>query len=210
MNSLNNSPTLEYEQNLWKQGLVVAGVDEAGRGPLAGPVTAGAVVFSKTFSISHDWCTQVRDSKTLSESQREKAAINIQKYAEAYATASCQSGEIDAIGIAEATRSAMRQAVAQLNIPVQYLLIDYLTLPDIPSKGIVHGDAICFSIASASILAKVTRDQYMKQMDVEYPGYFFAQHKGYGTKKHLSRLKELGPSPIHRYSFNPIKQYALF
>ena len=210
MNVLNIRPTLEYEQNLWEQGLVVAGIDEAGRGPLAGPVTAGAVVFSKTFDISHDWCTQIRDSKTLSESQREKAAINIRKYAEAYATASCQSHEIDAIGIAAATRSAMRQAVAQLKIPVQYLLIDYLTLPDIPSQGIVHGDAICFSIASASILAKVARDQYMKQMDIAYPGYFFAQHKGYATSKHLSRLKKLGPSPIHRHSFSPIKQYPLF
>ena len=209
MKTLNNNryaPTLSLEQELWGRGLmVVAGVDEVGRGPLAGPVMAAAVVFPRDLKLSPAWCTQVRDSKTLSPAQREQALVQIQAHVLALGVGSCQPWDIDDIGIVEATRTAMRRAVEALPLTVDYLLIDYITLPGVPCRGVVGGDALCFSIAAASIVAKVERDRLMVEMDARHRGYGFAQHKGYGTPQHLRSLALLGPSPIHRRSFSPVR-----
>jgi ribonuclease HII len=199
------------EKALYSQGYkYVAGIDEVGRGPLAGPVVAAAIVLPKRIKRS-DWSEKVKDSKLLTASRREYLFEYIKESSISYGIGSINSQTIDLKGIAAATRLAMKQAVEQLSPPADYLLIDYVKLPEVklPQKGVVEGDSICFSIACASIIAKVTRDHMMVELDKEYPGYGLANHKGYGTKEHLECLQKLGPCPIHRRSFQPVQE-ALF
>ena len=180
-------------------------MDEVGRGALAGPVVAAAVVLPRR--VNTGWVDQVRDSKQLSPGIRELLARCIQEIAIAVGIGISSHEVIDAQGIVKATRLAMKQAIAQLLPPPQHLLIDYLHLPEVslPQKGIVYGDSRCFSIACASIVAKVARDRMMVELDGVYPGYRLAKHKGYGTEVHLACLHRLGPSPVHRRSFRPLK-----
>jgi ribonuclease HII len=188
------------------QGYIrVAGIDEAGRGPLAGPVVAAAVILPHGFNAS--WLGMVRDSKQLNSATREFLYQHIRKAALSIGVGLCDSLTIDECGIVAATRLAMKQAVHQLQPSAESLLIDYLSLPEVrlPQKAITHGDGLCLSIACASIIAKVTRDRMMFEFDEVYPGYGFRKHKGYGTPEHFSCLHRLGPCPIHRRSFHPVK-----
>lgn len=199
-------PSLAEERALEAQGYrLIAGVDEAGRGALAGPVVAAAVIMP--CQIDTPWQDQVRDSKQLTPTKREFLSGNIYKIATAIGTGTVSHEIIDDRGIVAATRLAMKLAIAQLSPSPETLLIDYLLLPEVPlpQKGIVNGDSICFSIACASIIAKVTRDHLMIEFDRAYPGYGLANHKGYGTREHIACLCLLGASPIHRRSFKPLK-----
>jgi ribonuclease HII len=203
---MRTSPDLVHEGLWWSQGLVrVAGIDEAGRGPWAGPVVAGAVVLPADPAVARD-LAGVRDSKQLSPRQRERLLAVIQEAALSWAPGVVQSDEIDRLGILPATRRAMRLAVATLGASPQALLVDAVQLPAIalPQRSLVHGDALSLSIAAASIVAKVTRDRMMVEMDRIFPGYGFARNKGYGTPQHALALRELGPCPIHRRSFAPV------
>lgn len=200
-------PTQDEELRLNAQGFqMVAGIDEVGRGPLAGPVVAAAVVLPSP--LKADWLPLVRDSKQLTALQRERAFEHIQASALAIGIGMVGPGDIDVMGIVAATRRAMREAVLRMPLQPQHLLIDALSLPDlpIPQKAIIHGDAICLSIAAASIVAKVTRDRLIAQEDTVYPGYDFKKHKGYATREHLSSLRRLGPCAIHRRSFAPVRE----
>ncbi len=183
----------------------IAGIDEAGRGALAGPVVAAAVILPG--EIDAPWLNQVKDSKQLTPARRELLFPSINEIAVSVGIGIVPHEVIDARGIVPATRLAMKLAIDQLSPPAESLLIDYLLLPEVslPQKGITHGDSLCFSIACASIIAKVTRDRLMIELDRAYPGYGLAQHKGYGTEKHISSLYRLGPSSIHRHSFRPVK-----
>ena len=199
-------PTFTEEKLLEAQGYqLIAGVDEAGRGALAGPVVAAAVILPRR--IKTPWLSQVKDSKQLSPDRRELLFHNIHKVAISIGIGTAPHEIIDAQGIIKATEMAMKLAIDQLSPPPESLLIDYMLLPEVrlPQKGITYGDSLCFSIACASIIAKVTRDRLMVEFDQIYPGYGLAQHKGYGTKKHMACLRQLGPSPIHRQSFQPVK-----
>ena len=185
--------------------LRVAGIDEAGRGPLAGPVVAAAVILHQGFNAP--WLGLVRDSKQLTGITREFLYQHIREAALSIGVGLCDSLTIDERGIVAATRLAMKQAVSQLQPPAESLLIDYVVLPEVglPQKAVTHGDVLCLSIACASIVAKVTRDYMMVEFDEVYPGYGFRKHKGYGTPEHFSCLHRLGPCPIHRRSFQPVK-----
>jgi ribonuclease HII len=175
-----------------------------GRGALAGPVMAAAVIMPS--GLKAGWKNKVRDSKYLSLAQREALFEPIRNTAVAVGIGSVDCRTIEAIGIARATQTAMLQAVKQLSPAADALLIDYFTLPDtkLPQKGVVDGDTLCFSIACASIIAKVTRDRLMADFDKTFPGYLFAHHKGYGTGDHIARLRKLGPCPIHRRTYQPV------
>lgn len=200
------TPSFAEEKLLEAQGYQrIAGVDEAGRGALAGPVVAAAVILP--CHVDAPWLTQVRDSKQLSPATRELLFHHIHEVAISVGIGMAPNEVIDTQGVIKATRLAMKLAIDQLLPPPQSLLIDYMLLPEVPlpQKGITNGDCLCFSIACASIMAKVTRDQLLIELDKIYPGYGLAQHKGYGTKKHLACLYQLGPSPIHRRSFKPVK-----
>ena len=153
------------------------------------------------------WLKQVRDSKQLSPAKRELLFHHIQKKAVAIGIGLADREVIDTRGIIKATQLAMKLAIGQLSPPAETLLIDYMHLPGVklPQKGVVNGDCRCFSIACASIIAKVTRDRLMIELDSAYPGYELAHHKGYGTREHLTCLRRLGPSSIHRQSFRPVK-----
>ncbi len=202
----NISPTLDEEIALRALGhRVVAGVDEAGRGPLAGPVVAGAVVLPGDTSLP--WLAGVRDSKLLPPGQRETIFQRIRESGIGWSYGVVSPEDVDALGIAPATREAMLRAIRGLPEPPGFLLIDAVKLPDsgIPFKAIVKGDRKCLSIAAASIVAKVTRDRLMTEEDAKHPGYGFAAHKGYPTMEHLERLRSLGPCPIHRRSFAPVR-----
>ncbi len=199
-------PSFAEEKSLEAQGYqFIAGVDEAGRGALAGPVVAAAVILP--CRIDAPWLDQVKDSKQLSPAKRELLFHNIHQIAISIGISLAPPEVIDAQGIIKATRLAMKLAIDQLSPPPESLLIDYMLLPEVPlpQKGITNGDKLCFSIACASIMAKVARDHLMIELDRTYPGYGLAQHKGYGTEKHLSCLRQLGPSPIHRQSFKPVR-----
>jgi ribonuclease HII len=201
-------PSFTEEKKLVAQGYrLIAGIDEAGRGALAGPVAAAAVTMPCPM-IKTPWRDQVRDSKQLSPAKREYLFHYIQETAISVGIGMVPPEIIDTQGIVEATRLAMKLAISQLSPPPESLLIDYLLLPEVPlsQKGVVNGDSLCFSIACASIMAKVARDHFMTQLDRVYPGYGLAEHKGYGTRKHLLYLHQLGPSPIHRHSFSPVKE----
>jgi ribonuclease HII len=199
-------PDLIHERMLWSQGLLrVAGIDEAGRGPWAGPVVAGAVVLPPDPEVARA-LAGVRDSKQLSPRQRERLLAVIKAIAVSWAVGMVSAEEIDHLGILPATRLAMRQAADALCASPQALLVDAVRLPAIPlpQRNLIHGDALSLSIAAASIVAKVTRDRLMVEMDSMYPGYGFASHKGYGTPRHSLALRELGPCPLHRHSFAPV------
>ena len=200
-------PTFELEAGLRRRGYpVVAGIDEAGRGPLAGPVVAAAVILPASHP-EPEWFHLIDDSKRLTSSQRERSLQQIRSRATAIGVGSATAEEIDAEGIAEATRRAMVQAVEGLATRPGFLLIDYVALPHcgIPFHSMPHGESVSYSIAAASIVAKVTRDRLMIQADALYPEYGFCRHKGYGTRDHIRTLSQLGPCPIHRRSFNPLR-----
>ena len=199
-------PSFVEEKLLEAQGYRrVAGIDEVGRGPLAGPVVAAAVILPR--DIDAPWLNLVRDSKQLTPSRREFLFHHIHEVAVGIGIGMAGSEVIDSQGIIKATRLVMKLAIDQLQPPPESLLIDYMSLPEVklPQKKIPKGDSRCFSIACASIIAKVTRDRLMVELDETYPGYRFAVHKGYGTREHLTCLRRLGPSPIHRRSFKPVK-----
>ena len=199
-------PSFTEEKILEARGYqYIAGIDEAGRGSLAGPVVAAAVILP--YHIEGPWLNQVKDSKQLSPAKRESLFHHIHEVATSMGIGVVPYKIIDARGIIKATRLAMKLAIDQLSSTPEFLLIDYMCLPEVPlpQKGITNGDSLCFSIACASIMAKVTRDHLMIEFDGTYPGYGLAQHKGYGTKGHLACLRRLGPSPIHRRSFKPVK-----
>jgi len=199
-------PNLDEEDKLKAQGYeLIAGIDEVGRGALAGPVVASAVILPHPASLP--WFELVRDSKELNSRKRESLFDLINKEAVAVGIGIVPSQVIDSVNILKATRLAMMQAVEKLHTQPSFLLIDRLGLSQcpIPQRGITRGDKSCLSIACASIIAKVTRDRMMEEFDQIYPGYGFAQHKGYGTGRHISCLQKLGPSPIHRLYFAPVK-----
>ena len=177
---------------------VVCGVDEAGRGPLAGPVCAAAVILPRGLVIAG-----LNDSKKLTEKRRESLYGEITSSAEAYGIAFASVEEIEELNILGATYLAMNRAIAALGRDIDLALIDGNRNSGIeyPSRAVVKGDSLCASIATASVLAKVTRDRYMTELDERYPGYGFAKHKGYGTKAHYAAIRELGASPVHRPSF---------
>jgi len=199
-------PSFVEEEMLEAQGYqYIAGIDEAGRGSLAGPVVAAAVILP--CHVDTPWLDQVKDSKQLSPAKRELLFHRIHEVAISIGVGVAHHKIIDARGIIKATRLAMRLAIDQLSPPPEFLLIDYMHLPGVPlpQKGITNGDDLCFSIACASIIAKVSRDRMMIAFDGAYPGYGLAQHKGYCTKGHIVCLRRLGPSLIHRQSFRPVK-----
>lgn len=187
---------------------LIAGVDEVGRGALAGPVVAAAVILDLQRLPAG-----LNDSKQLTRTARERLDAEIRASAIALAVARVEADEIDRINILQATKEAMRRAIATLAPAPDYLLIDALTLTDleVAQRGIIRGDAQSVSIAAASIIAKVARDGWMRAYDAELPGYGFASHVGYGTPEHLRSLRALGPSPIHRLSFHGVlPEPALF
>jgi ribonuclease HII len=191
-----------YEGELARAGREkIAGIDEAGRGPLAGPVVAAAVILPKEALY-----LGLNDSKLLTETERERLYGEITRTALAWGVGSATAQYIDKHGIVPATRKAMELAITQLKVIPDYLLIDALELtgPGIPQESIVGGDGKCASIAAASVIAKVTRDRWMKEWARLYPGYGFASHKGYLTREHYEAIIDLGPSPLHRCSFSPL------
>ncbi|MDD2365433.1 MAG: ribonuclease HII [Desulfuromonadaceae bacterium] len=197
--------TLKFEKAAYRNYFkYVAGVDEAGRGPLAGPVIAAAVILPENLLLPG-----VDDSKKLSSSKREKLFDVIKDHAVSIGVGVVTASEIDKINILQATRLAMLSAVQQLSPEPDYLLIDgnckIETL--LQQKTIIKGDSLSISIAAASIIAKVTRDRYMTEMDSTFPGYGFSAHKGYGSAVHMERIRVLGPSPIHRLSFAGVKEH---
>ena len=199
---------LKYEKELYKEGYeLIAGTDEAGRGPLCGPVVAAAVILPKTYKLEG-----VNDSKKISEKKREKIYEEIVQEAIAYGVGIIDQEEIDKINILNATKKGLTIAIRQMEEKLEeknikkpdVILVDALTGIDtlgIPYKSIIHGDAISYSIACASIIAKVTRDRIMRKMDEMYPQYGFAKHKGYGTATHMQAIRENGLCPLHRRSF---------
>ncbi len=199
-------PNLDEEDKLKSQGYeLVAGIDEVGRGALAGPVVASAVILPHPAILP--WLGLVRDSKELNSRKRDSLFDLINKEAVAVGIGVVPPQVIDSVNILKATRLAMIQAVEKLSKQPSFLLIDRVTLSQcpIPQRGITRGDKLCLSIACASIIAKVTRDRIMEEFDQIYPGYGFARHKGYGTGGHISCLQKLGPSPIHRLYFAPVR-----
>ena len=187
----------------------IAGLDEAGRGPLAGPVVAAAVILPLSDLDECLLCfAGVRDSKQVTTQAREHLYEVIMQHALAVGTGIGSVELIDEVNILQATKHAMRIALTQLALPPQALLLDALSLPEIelPQRSIIKGDERCLSIAAASIIAKVNRDRMMVQLHEEYPAYGFAQHKGYGTEAHLAALRQHGASPHHRRSFAPVRE----
>jgi ribonuclease HII len=209
--SANSTPQatagLTLEAELWGAGYrAIAGVDEVGRGPWAGPVIAAAVILPAEPDALVPLLGRVDDSKRLTACQRGRLFDPIQQFALATGVGRVEAGVIDRVGIAAATKQAMRQALAALAVQPDFVLLDFVTLPDLPlpQRGVPHGDALSLSIAAASILAKVTRDRWMMEQEAVYPGYGFARHKGYGTAEHHAALLRLGICPLHRLSFAPV------
>jgi ribonuclease HII len=202
---------LDHERALWQQGLtLVAGVDEAGRGPLAGPVVAAAVVLPCSWSNTglDNRLRGLNDSKQLTEAQREEFYAVLTSHPEIrWAIGSADVEMIDRINILQATHRAMNLALAQLQPPPEHVLVDGRPVKSLhfAHTALVKGDARSYSIAGASVLAKVTRDHLMREVDHQFPGYGFAEHKGYGTPQHLAAIRQLGPCPIHRRSFAPFR-----
>lgn len=200
-------PSTEAETAFWTQGYrFVAGLDEAGRGPWAGPVYAAAVVLPRTpLLLTH--LEDVRDSKTVSERKRERLLDRIREVALSVGVGWSTAAEIDEIGIVPATHRAMHRALDAMDLTPEALILDALTLPEItlPQDGFPRADAHSLSVAAASIIAKVSRDRWMiDTADVDHPGYGFARHKGYGTRQHREALNKLGVCAIHRRSFKPV------
>lgn len=198
---------LKLEQQIFAEGhKLIGGVDEAGRGPLAGPVVAACVVIGPDFKIDDDDLKLVADSKKLSAKRREKLFSVIKSKALSVEIGVVNNKVIDRVNILQSTFLAMRQSLERLKIQPDYILVDgNLPIPQLKQKqsAIIDGDAKIFVIAAASIIAKVSRDWLMLEADKKYPEYEFARHKGYGTKRHLEKIKEFGPCPLHRLSFAP-------
>lgn len=198
-----------HERALKKRGiLLIAGIDEAGRGPLAGPVVAAAVVF-----LEHRRFTGLDDSKKLTPKFRRELFAEITSAAHVRWAVSVQNvTTIDTLNILRATHRAMREAVSHLPLPPEHVLIDGLPVPNFPSPqtAVIRGDSLSLSIAAASVVAKVTRDRIMDKLDALYPQYGFRRHRGYATSEHLAALREHGPCPLHRLSFSPVAQPELF
>lgn len=193
----------KFERELYNEGIdLIAGVDEVGRGPLAGPVVAASVILPKDFSIP-----RINDSKKLSAKQREQLYEEIMERAIAVGIGVVSNEEIDRLNIYQATQKAMVQAIENLPVTPEFLLIDALEIPVfIPQQKIIKGDEKSISIASASIVAKVYRDRLMAEYSRKYPHFHFEKNAGYGTKEHLEALERYGPCPIHRKSFSPVKE----
>ena len=193
--------TLRFEKRAWESGaMLVAGVDEVGRGSLFGPVVAAAVILDRRYRVRG-----LRDSKLLVAERRETLAERIREHAVAWAIAAVDAARIDQINIYQASRVAMLEAVRQLQTIPDYLLIDAVKLDcELRQQSIIHGDALSASIAAASIIAKVERDRMIREWDPVFPAYGLASNKGYSTPKHLAALREHGPSPLHRQSFAPV------
>jgi ribonuclease HII len=200
-------PTLKEEQQLYTEGFqLIAGIDEVGRGALAGPVVAAAVILPK--SVKRGKLRKVRDSKELTPEVREMLFNPIMDEAVAVGIGIVSAEIIDSINILKATWMAMRHAIQKLRYAPDFLLIDGTPVPhlDIPQKGIIKGDRLCLSIACASIIAKVARDRIMVEVDSYYPNYGLAEHKGYGTEEHIISLNRYGACAIHRFTFAPVKE----
>lgn len=195
-------PTSRHEQALRRLGhTAIAGVDEAGRGALFGPVFAAAVILDPDRPIRG-----LNDSKQLDPRRREVLASRIKERARAWAVGAADAYEIDHCNILEASRRAMQRAIAKLQPAADVLLVDFVKLPvDLPQRNLVHGDSLSFSIAAASILAKTSRDAAIAAWDEVFPGFGLASNKGYSCPEHLSGLARLGPTPLHRYSFEPVR-----
>ena len=205
-------PDLSLESGIHSRGIrLVAGVDEAGRGPLAGPVVAAAVILPSGLTESEPWLQSLDDSKKLSQARREHAADIVHQHALAVGVGMVGPEGIDRMGIGHAALAAMLRAVGQLQLEPGHLLLDFIHVREFPYTydTIVKGDSRSYSIAAASNVAKVTRDRLMVAAEETYPGYHFAKHKGYPTKAHFERLNELGPCPIHRRSFAPVAQACM-
>ncbi len=195
----------KFEEELYDDGYhLVCGVDEAGRGPLAGPVVVASCILPPFLRIPG-----LNDSKQLSEKKREELYKIIVREAIDYKVVFIYEDEIDELNIYAATKKGMLEAINTIETKPDYVLIDAMPLDEleISNKSIIHGDALSASIAAASILAKVTRDQYMEKMDIKYPNYGFKRHKGYCTKMHVEALEKYGPCKIHRKSFYPVSKY---
>ena len=205
---------LVHERVCWARGLGrVAGLDEAGRGPLAGPVVAGAVVIGQAFleAEEHGVLLGLTDSKKLTPKRRDSFFEMLTACPEvSIGVGAADVADIDRINILQATHLAMARALAALPVPPEHALVDGLPVPGLPcaSTAIVKGDSASLSIAAASIIAKVTRDRQMVELDAQYPAYGFARHKGYGTSAHTQALLEHGPCPLHRRSFRPVRETA--
>ncbi len=196
-------PTLNAEIAAWRQGRrCVAGVDEAGRGPLAGPVVAAAVILDP--GAPRAWWSDLRDSKMLAEAERERLAALIRDDC-AFGVGVASHGQVDALGLIAATKLAMRGALAALPVRPDMLLIDAESLPEYRHRSVIHGDALCASIAAGSIVAKVARDRMMAAYDETFPAYGFAHNRGYATPEHLRALDAKGPCAIHRRRFAPVR-----
>ena len=195
----------EFEEKLYDEGFhLICGVDEAGRGPLAGPLVVAACILPPFLRIEG-----INDSKQLSAKKRKELYKVIVKNALAYKIVFVTEEDVDSLNIYQATKKGMLMAIAGLKNKPDYALIDAMPLGEleIPPNSIIHGDARCASVAAASILAKVTRDEYMEKMDIKYPNYGFKKHKGYGTKAHMQALEKYGPCKIHRKSFAPVSKF---
>ena len=204
-------PDLSLEHRFHALGYpLVAGVDEAGRGPLAGPVVSAAVILPPGLTGFEPWLDLLDDSKVLSAAQRERAAEAVRRNALAVGLGQVTPQQIDQMGIGQAAIQAMMLAVGDLPVKPNYLLLDFVPLREcaLPFQSIVRGDGLSYSIAAASNVAKVTRDRWMREADALFPGYLFAQNKGYPTVQHRSRLRQLGPCSIHRRSFAPVRDAA--
>jgi ribonuclease HII len=211
--SKNNKPDLIHEFRLRDAGVhQIAGLDEVGRGAWAGPIIAAAVILPlDQFDLSSR-LEGIRDSKLMTPKQRRLGAEKIWKIAISVGIGRAEASQVDEMGIIQATRSAMRKAIDSLGPSPQHLLIDHIPLPQVKIQQtvITKGDLKVLSIAAASVIAKVTRDELMVALEKEYPGYGFSRHKGYGTREHQLALAELGPSSIHRYSFQPVAERNFF
>lgn len=192
----------EYEKKLWKEGYtLIAGTDEAGRGPLVGPVVAGAVILPVNYNLEG-----LTDSKKLSEKKREEYYEILKRDALAIGVGVVDAKTIDEINIYEASRLAMTKALEDLKMKPDYILSDAMPLHlDIPSSPIIHGDALSISIAAGSVIAKVTRDHMMEELDKLHPEYEFKKHKGYPTKRHLELLQKYGPLENYRFTYKPVR-----
>ncbi|MDE5546269.1 MAG: ribonuclease HII [Anaeroplasmataceae bacterium] len=195
----------EFEEKLYDEGYhFICGVDEAGRGPLAGPVVVASCILPPFLRIEG-----INDSKQISAKKREELYKIIIKNAIDYKIVFISEKDVDELNIYQATKKGMLEAIGGLKMQPDYALIDAMPLGElkIPHNSIIHGDARCASVAAASILAKVTRDEYMEKMDVKYPNYGFKKHKGYGTKAHLEALEKYGPCEIHRKTYAPVSKF---
>jgi len=199
---INPNEMLNYEKELYAKGIeLIGGVDEAGRGPLVGPVVAACVILPKNYSLEG-----LNDSKQLTEKKRDKYYDIIMKDAISVGIGVVDAKTIDEINILEASRLAMKLAIDNMKIKPEYVLSDAMKLTniDIPYKDIIHGDALSLSIAAGSVIAKVTRDRMMYELDKKYPEYGFAKHKGYPTKYHMEILKKYGPLENYRFTYKPV------